>query len=80
MGDMSDCNFSLNNHTLSQQYCDFNNDHVCSGYGILNSHTLSKCEYSSVFMKIDGDVENGDGDVSSGYWFLNIHTLTQCDS
>ena len=33
IGDMNGGNFSLNNHTLSQQYFDFNNGDVCSEYG-----------------------------------------------
>ena len=34
MGYMSCGNCSLNNHNISQQYCDSNNDYVSSGYGI----------------------------------------------
>ena len=33
MGDMSGGNFSMNNHTISQQYHDSNNGDVSSGYG-----------------------------------------------
>ena len=33
MGDMSGGNCSLNNHTLSKQYCYYNNGDVSSGYG-----------------------------------------------
>ena len=69
MGDMSGDNFSLNKHTLSQQCCDLNNGDVCSGYGIVNSHTISQCQDSSSFKKIENDVEGGDGGVSSGYGF-----------
>ena len=59
----------LKNHKLDQQYFDSNYSHVSSGYYFLNSHTLSQCEDSSKFKKIDDDVEDGDGDVSSGYGF-----------
>ena len=45
----------------------------------LNSHTLSQCEDSILFKKIDDDVEKGDGDVSSGYGFKNRRTLSQYD-
>ena len=44
MGDMSGVNCSINNHNLYQHDCDYNNGDVSSGYGFLNSHTLSKCE------------------------------------
>ena len=67
MGDMSGGNFYLNNHTLSQQYCDFNNGDVCSEYGIVNSHTFSQCQDSILFKNIEDDVKNVDGGVSSGY-------------
>ena len=53
---MSGGNFSLNNHTLYQHYFDFNNGDVCSGYGILNSHTISQCQDFSSFNNIDNDV------------------------
>ena len=66
---MSGGNCSLNNKTLSQHYCDSNNGDMSSGYGFLNSHNISQCEYSSTFKKINDDVEEGDGDVSSGYGF-----------
>ena len=41
MGDMSGGNFSINNHALSQNYCDSNNGDVSIRYVFLNSHTLS---------------------------------------
>ena len=69
IGDMSGDKFSLNNHTLSLQYHYLNNGDVCSGYGIVNSHTISQCQDSSSFKKIENDVEGGDGGVSSGYGF-----------
>ena len=69
MGDMSGGNFSLNNHTLYQQYCGFNNGDLCSGYGILKIQTISQCQYSSPFNNIENVVENGGGGVSSGYGF-----------
>ena len=69
MGDMSGGNYYLNNHTLSQQYCDSNNGDMSSGYGFLNRHTLSQCEDSSTFKNIDDDVEKFHGDVSSVYGF-----------
>ena len=77
MGDMSNENCSLENHTISQQYRDSNHGILSSVYGFLNSHTLSQCEHSSVFHNIDDDVKKGDCDVSSGYGFQNIHTLFQ---
>ena len=49
MGDMSGGNCYLNNYTLYQQYCDYNNDYVSSGYGFKNSHTLYQCEDYSTF-------------------------------
>ena len=48
---------------------------MISGYGYLNIHTLSKCEDSSTFKKIDVDVEKGD--VSSGYGYMNRHNDLQ---
>ena len=33
MGDMSGGNYSMNNYTLYQQYYDYNNGYVSSGYG-----------------------------------------------
>ena len=50
---------------------------MSSRYGFFNSHTLSQCEYSSIFKKIRDDVEKFDGDVSSGCGFLYSHTLCQ---
>ena len=41
---MSGGNFSMNNHILYQQDCDSNNGDVSSGYGFINSHTLSQCD------------------------------------
>ena len=61
--------FSLQPHSLSN-YFYFNNGDVSSGYGCFTSHTLSQCEDSSVFNKIDDDVEKCDGDVISGCGFL----------
>ena len=69
MGDMTGRNYFLNNHTISQQYCDSNNSDGSSGYAFLNTHTFSQCEYSNMLKNIDDDVENNDGDVSSGYVF-----------
>ena len=40
MGDMSGCNCSTKNHTLSQNDCDPNNGDVGSGCGFINSHNL----------------------------------------
>ena len=60
----------LNNHTLSQYYCDSNSGAVSIVYGLKNLHTLFQCEYSITFNNIDDDVEKIDGDVSSGYGFL----------
>ena len=40
-----------------------------------NIYTLSKCEYSSTFKNIDGDVDKVD--VSSGYGSMNSHTDLQ---
>ena len=77
MGAMSGGNCSLTNHTISQQYCDYNNGDVSIRYVFLNSHTLSQCEDSSRFKNIDDDVEKDDGDVSCGYVFVNSHTLSQ---
>ena len=76
MGNMSGGNCSLNNHTLSQQYCDYDNGDVSSGYLFFNSYTLSQCEYSSIFNNIDDDAENGDGDVISGCGILNSHIIS----
>ena len=59
IGDMSCGDFSMNNHTLSQQDCDSNNGDVSSGYGLLNSHTLSQCEDSIYFMEMYGVVKKG---------------------
>ena len=69
MFNMSGGNCSLNNHTLSQQYCDSNNGDVGSGYGFFNSHVFFQCEDSSNFKNIYDGVEKCDGDVSSGYSF-----------
>ena len=69
MGDMSGVKFSLKKHNFYQKYCDSNNGDASSGYGFLNSHSLSQCEYSSMFNKIDDYVEHGDGDVSNGCGF-----------
>ena len=80
MGDISSRKFSLNNHTLSQQYCDSNNGDVISGCDFLNSHTLYQCEDSIKFKNIYDDVEKGYGDVSSAYGFLNIHNISHCES
>ena len=77
MGDISGGNFSLNNHTLSKQYCDSNHGDVSSGHVFLNSHTISQREDSSTFKNIVDDVENFDCDVSSGRGFLNSHNLFQ---
>ena len=66
---MSGGNFSMNNHTLSQHYCDYNNGDVSSGYVFKNGHTIYQCEYSSTLKKIGEYFEKGDGDVSSGYDF-----------
>ena len=62
----------MKNHTLSQQDFDFYNGNVSSAYEVLNSHTISQCEYSSTFKEIDGDAENVD--VSSGYGSMNRNT------
>ena len=61
--------FSGQSLSLSRQYRDFDNGDVCSGYGILKSHTLYQWEDSSSFENIDDDVENGYGDVISGFFF-----------
>ena len=45
---------------------------VSSGYGSLNSHTLSQRENLSTFKKFYVDVYKGDA--SSGYGFMNRHT------
>ena len=66
---MSGGNFYLNNYNTPQQYCDFNNGDVCSGYGIINRHTISQCHDQSSFKNIENDIENGDGGVNSGYDF-----------
>ena len=58
--------------THYKKYCDFNNGDVSSGYGFINSHTLSQCEYSGTFRDMDGGVEKGD--VSSRYGSTNRHT------
>ena len=72
---MSGWNFSINNHILSQHYCDSDNGDVSSRYGFINSHTITQCDDSSLFNLLDGDVENGD--VSSGYGSKNSHTVYQ---
>ena len=72
MGDMSCGYCSMNNHNLSQHYCDNNNGDMSSGYGFINSHTLYQCEDSSALKEMDGDVE--DGDVSSGYGSMKSNT------
>ena len=69
MGDISGGDFSLNNNTLSQLYCGLINGGVCGRYYVLNKHTLSKCEVTISFKKIDNDVKKGENDVSSGYGF-----------
>ena len=69
MSDISDENFSMKNHSLSQQYCDFKNGDVSIEYEFLNIYTIFQYEYSSTFNKIDDDFEKGDVDVSSGYGF-----------
>ena len=79
MGETSCVNVSMNNHTLSQQYCGYNNGDGSSGYRLFKSHTLYQCEYSSTFKETDGYVGKGYGDLSSGYSFLNSHTIYQCE-
>ena len=59
MGDMSNENCSLENHTISQQYRDSNHGILSSVYGFLNSHTLSQYEDSSWSNNNDDDVEKG---------------------
>ena len=56
MGDVSDANFSMENCTLSQHYCGYNNGDVRSGNGFINSHTISQCDDPSAFKKLDRDV------------------------
>ena len=56
MGDMSCGYCSMNNHNLSQHYCDDNNGDMSIGYDFINSHTLYQCEYSSALKEMDGDV------------------------
>ena len=45
---------------------------VKSGYGFLNSHTLSQREYSGIFNNIGGGVYKGD--FNSAYGYMNVHT------
>ena len=59
MGDMSCGNSYIDNHTQSQHDCDFNNDDVSSGYGLLNRYTLSQYEDSISFMEMYGVVKKG---------------------
>ena len=66
---MSGGDFFLKNDTFSQHYCDLSNGGVCSGYYILNRHTLSQWEVTISFKKIDNDVKKGEIDVGSGYDF-----------
>ena len=47
----------MNNHTISQQYCDSNNGGVISGYGFIKIHHLSQCDDSITVEDMDGDVE-----------------------
>ena len=75
MGYVGGGNISMHNHTLSQQYLYSNNGDFSSGNGYINSHTLSKCNYSSTFKYMDGYFENGD--VSSGCGSMNIYTVYQ---
>ena len=42
MGDMSGGNCFMNNHTIYQHDCDYNNGDVSSGYGFINIHTFSQ--------------------------------------
>ena len=72
MGNISDVNCSMNNHTLYQQDFDSNNVDVSSGNGFINSHTLSQCDDSSIFKDMDDDVDKGD--VSSVYGSMNSHS------
>ena len=73
MSDMSGGNSSMNNHNISQQYCDYNNGNVSCVNVVINCHTLSRCDGSSSFNDMDGDVENGD--VTIGYGYTNSHTV-----
>ena len=78
MDEMSGGNCSLNNRTLPQQYCYYNNGDVSSVYDFLNNHTIYQCEDSSKLKKIDDDVEKGDGDAISGYGFKQPQYLPTC--
>ena len=75
MFDMSGGNFSINNYIIYQKDCNTNAGDVSSGYGFIDSHTISQCDDSSTFKDMDGDVEKGD--VSIVYGSKNIHTVYQ---
>ena len=51
MSDTSGGDCSLNNHTISQHYCDFNNIDACSGYGFKTA-TLSPNSNIQVLLRI----------------------------
>ena len=75
MGDVSAGNYSMNNHTLFQQYCDYNNSDVSSVNGFINRHTFSQFDNSRTFKDMDEDVEKGD--VSNEYSSMNSHNFYQ---
>ena len=73
MGGTSGRNSSMNNHTISQQDCDYNNGGVSSGNGFMTRHTLSQCNGSSTFKDMGEDAEKND--VSNGYglWTATLY-------
>ena len=65
----------MNNHTLSQHDCDYNNYDMSSEYGFIKSPTLYQCDESSAFKDIYGYAEICD--VSNGYCSINNNTVYQ---
>ena len=65
----------MNIHTLYQQDCNLNNRDVSCVNGFINIHTISQCNGSSYFNKMDGGVENVD--VSGGHGSVNSHNFYQ---
>ena len=53
---MSGGNWSMNNHTISQQACNSNNRDVSNGNVYINSHNISQCDDLSAFKELDGGV------------------------
>ena len=75
MGDMSVGNCYMKSHYFYQQDQGTNNGNTSSVNGLINIRTLYKCNYSSTFKDIYGDVENCD--VSSGNGSINRNTVYQ---